>query len=57
MVRKIQADSRGNLCNRILNSLLTAKINQKEPCFRLDVETELLKEAQSACSLYRDSLV
>ena len=53
MLRKIQQDSRGNLCQQTTTSLLSCKMNEDSECSTFQPSTQLLKKAKTACSDYK----
>ena len=50
ILRKIQTDQRGNLCEKTINSLLTLKFNMDLECFKYSPGTDVLRKAKTACS-------
>ena len=53
MLRKIQTDQRGNLCQKTVNSLLSVKFNMDCECFNYNPEDDVLKKAKTACGDYQ----
>ena len=53
MLKKIQADTRGNLCTKTINSLMSAKMNTNSECYNFKPTTDLLKKTKDACAAYK----
>ena len=53
VLRKIQQDSRGNLDQKTIESLLSCKVNNSVICSEFKPCSELVNSARKACSLYK----
>ena len=53
MLKKIQSDSRDNLADNTIHSLLSVKINNPVECHKYKPESDFVRTAKSACVVYR----
>ena len=52
MLKKIQTDSRDNLSDQTIHSLLSVKINNTTECHQYKPDTDVVKAAKKACTSY-----
>ncbi|XP_061191661.1 uncharacterized protein LOC133199855 [Saccostrea echinata] len=57
VLKKIQSDSRDNLADKTIHSLLSSKINNPIECHQYKPEPEVVKVARTACALYKQSIL
>jgi hypothetical protein len=52
MLKKLQTDSRDNLSDQAIHSLLSVKINNTTECHQYKPDTDVVKAAKKACTSY-----
>ncbi|KAL5013084.1 hypothetical protein ScPMuIL_011635 [Solemya velum] len=53
MLKKIEMDTRENLCSRTVYALMTSKMNVDHPCYQYAPPPEVRKSARKACAEYK----